>query len=44
VRGWPTVYVLDGRGVIRYRQVFGKQLDDAVQALLREMPAGRSAG
>jgi thiol-disulfide isomerase/thioredoxin len=37
VRAWPTVYVLDSRGVIRYRDVFEKELDAAVDALLKEI-------
>jgi hypothetical protein len=40
VHAWPTVYVLDGRRVIRYRDVTGKNLDEAVDALLKEA-AGR---
>src|SRR5262249_40324410 len=35
VSRWPTVYVLDARGVIRYRDVTGQDLDDAVDALLQ---------
>ena len=41
VTGWPTVYVLDGKGVIRYKQVFDKALDRAVDRLLRETEASR---
>src|SRR5437868_12414602 len=37
VRGWPTIYVLDGDGVIRYRDVRGDDMDRAVDHLLREM-------
>ena len=37
VRGWPTVYVLDAKGVIRYKNARGKKLDEAVEALLAEM-------
>jgi hypothetical protein len=37
VHGWPTVYVLDADGVIRYRDLGEKQLDEAVDRLLREM-------
>lgn len=37
VRGWPTIYVLDAKGVIRYEGVRGKQMDEAVDALLAEM-------
>jgi RNA polymerase sigma factor (sigma-70 family) len=36
VSTWPTVYVLDPNGVIRYRDVFGKELDEAVETLLKE--------
>lgn len=37
VRGWPTVYILDSEGVIRYRGVRGAAMDEAVDALLAEM-------
>ncbi len=37
VRGWPTIYVLDAKGVIRYRDVRDKKLDEAVDKLLQEM-------
>ena len=37
VRGWPTIYVLDGAGVIRYRDVRGEDMDRAVDELLKEM-------
>jgi Thioredoxin-like len=37
VRGWPTIYVLDERGVIRYRNVRGEAMDRAVDELLAEM-------
>ena len=37
VRGWPTIYVLDSEGVIRYRNVRGHGMDQAVDALLAEM-------
>jgi RNA polymerase sigma factor (sigma-70 family) len=37
VNAWPTVYVLDFRGVIRYRNVFDRDLDAAVDGLLKEM-------
>lgn len=39
IRGWPTVYVLDDEGVIRYKQVRGERLDEAVDTLLAEMAA-----
>ena len=37
VRGWPTIYVLDGEGVIRFRDVRGDAMDDAIETLLAEM-------
>ena len=37
VQGWPTIYVLDGDGIIRYREVRGHDMDHAVDELLKEM-------
>ena len=37
VRGWPTIYVIDAKGVIRYKKTRGKAMDEAVDALLKEM-------
>jgi thiol-disulfide isomerase/thioredoxin len=37
VRSWPTVYVLDAKGVIRFKHLRGKELDKAVDELLKEM-------
>jgi hypothetical protein len=37
IRQYPTIYVLDPRGVIRYKNAFEKDLDRAVDALLKEM-------
>jgi len=36
IRGLPTVYVLDSQGVIRYKNVFEKEMDQAVDALVKE--------
>ena len=41
VRGWPTIYVLDHNGVIRYKNVRGEKMDVAVDALLAEMKKGK---
>lgn len=41
VRIWPTIYVLDSQGVIRFRNVTGPTLDDAVDRLLTAMEANR---
>src|SRR5262245_54931459 len=35
VSGWPTIYVLDHKGVIRYKNVREKQMDEAVDTLLK---------
>jgi hypothetical protein len=37
VHSWPTIYVLDHKGVIRYKNVRGERMDEAVDALLAEM-------
>ena len=37
VSGWPTIYVLDGEGTIRYKNVRGAQMDAAITELLDEM-------
>lgn len=37
VRGWPTIYVLDAEGKIRYKNVRGDGLDKAVKTLMEEM-------
>lgn len=34
---YPSIFVLDAKGTIRYRDVRGKQLDKAVDALLAEL-------
>ncbi len=36
VQYFPTIYVLDGNGVIRYRDVRDEAMDQAVDALLKE--------
>jgi hypothetical protein len=37
VHGWPTIYVLDAKGNIRYRDVRGEAMEKAVDALLDEI-------
>jgi hypothetical protein len=37
VQAWPTIYVLDHKGVIRFRGPRGEGLDKAVDQLLAEM-------
>ncbi|MGO8930874.1 MAG: TlpA family protein disulfide reductase [Limisphaerales bacterium] len=36
VHNWPTIYVLDRKGLVRYRNVRGQALAEAVDAILRE--------
>jgi peroxiredoxin len=35
--GWPTTYVIDAKGMIRFKNVRGEDMDRAVDRLLREM-------
>ena len=37
VRGWPTIYLIDADGVIRFKDVRGDSLDSALEQLLSEM-------
>jgi hypothetical protein len=36
ISGWPTIYVLDAKGVIRFKGPREKALDEAVDTLLKE--------
>ena len=40
MRSWPTIYVVDHKGVIRYKNVREEKMDEAVDALLAEMKSG----
>jgi len=40
VHGWPTIYVLDAEGVIRFKDVREKAMDEAVDQLLKQLEAG----
>ncbi len=37
VHSWPTIYVLDASGTIRYKDITGKALRRAVEELLYEI-------
>ena len=37
VRGWPTIYILDHEGKIRFKGPRGEAMDKAVDQLLAEM-------
>src|SRR5437879_13242725 len=43
VHGWPTIYVLDSKGVIRDKNVRGEAMDKVVDKLLKEMENGRAS-
>lgn len=36
VTGWPTIYVVDANGIIRYKGVRGDRMDAALEELLAE--------
>jgi peroxiredoxin len=38
VKSWPTVYVIDQQGIIRFRNVRGEALEKAVNSLLGKGP------
>jgi hypothetical protein len=44
VQSWPTIYVLDARGVIRYRDVRGDELEKAIDGLVKEAEGKASPG
>jgi peroxiredoxin len=44
VKTMPTIYVLDARGVIRYKGVRGEAMDRAVDRLLAELDEGAKPG
>jgi len=43
VHSWPTTYVIDAKGVIRYKNVREEEMDKAVDTLLKEMGEQPSA-
>jgi hypothetical protein len=42
VSGWPTIYVIDAQGVIRFRGLRDQRLEDAVVKLLGEAEGPRA--
>ena len=41
VSGWPTIYVIDAKGVIRHKNVRGKQMEEAAIKLIAEAKAAK---
>ena len=37
VESWPVIYILDAKGVIRYKNIRGAEMDRAIETLLREL-------
>ncbi len=37
ITGWPSIYVLDEEGVVRFHGVRGEEMDRVVKSLLAEM-------
>ncbi|MDA7925462.1 TlpA family protein disulfide reductase [Mariniblastus sp.] len=37
VEGWPTVYLIDQHGVIRYKEVLGDEIDRGIETLMAEL-------
>lgn len=44
VQSWPTIYVMDHRGVIRFKQVREKKMDEAVDLLVKEVEEEQNSG
>ncbi|MCB9887763.1 MAG: TlpA family protein disulfide reductase [Planctomycetes bacterium] len=38
VRGWPTTYVIDPQGIIRFKNVRDAEAEKAIESLLAEPP------
>lgn len=36
IQSWPSIFILDPEGVIRFKNVHGEKLDEAITALLEE--------
>jgi thiol-disulfide isomerase/thioredoxin len=43
LRYYPTIYVLDAKGTIRFKGLIGNKMDDAVDKLLKEQEASEQA-
>ena len=39
VSGWPTIYLIDHRGVIRHKDLRGEELDQAIEELVSKAEA-----
>ena len=39
VSGWPTLFILDHEGVVRYKNLRGQDLEKAIEELIAKVPA-----
>ena len=44
IRSYPTLFVIDGQGIIRHKQIVGEGLDKAVDQLLKQAQPGAGGG
>ena len=42
VTGWPTIYILDHKGIIRSIGARGEKMDQVIDELLKEIPGGHT--
>ena len=43
VRGWPTIFILDSTGTIRFKNLRGERMQEAVMKLLAEIEGKEEA-
>lgn len=43
VRSFPTIYIIDHKGVVRYKNLRGEAMEEAVETLLKELEAEKSS-
>ena len=43
VSGWPTIYLIDAKGVTRYKDVRGEKMDAAIELLVQEAKAAQAS-
>ena len=36
IYSWPTTYLIDAKGIIRYKNIRGEELDEAIEELMAE--------
>ena len=44
VSGWPTIYILDHKGVIRHKNLRDQKMEKAVEELLKEAEKAKEIG